>query len=262
MRREMCKEYGEFAGVYDLLMRDVPYAAWARYLCALLAKRGVLPGDRVLDCACGTGAFSIRFAQAGYCVTGCDRSAEMLAVAQEKARKAGLQIPFILQDMRELNLHRPVSAINCACDGANYLLAEEDVAAFFLSANRALKPSGLLLFDISSAYKLEHILGGHTYGEDAKDCVYLWKNHYDPHSRLLEMKLTFFLPCRNGAYSRFDERHLQRAHRAEELTTALERAGFQLEGVFEWPSQGAHKPESERIQFIARKTDANETQRE
>ncbi len=223
----MTEEYGKFASVYDLLMQDVPYAAWARYLVGILSKHDVLPSASVLDCACGTGAFSIRLAQEGYSVTGCDRSPEMLAIAQEKARKAGVRIPFVQQDMRELTLHKPVDAINCACDGVNYLLGDEDLSAFLASANRALKPNGLLLFDVSSAYKLEHILGGHTYGDDTKGCTYLWRNRYDPTAHLLEMKLAFFLTTEDGVYTRFDERHIQRAYRTEELATALEHAGFQ-----------------------------------
>ena len=250
----MPEEYGKFASVYDLLMQDVPYASWARYLTGLLAKHGVMPGDSVLDCACGTGAFTVRFAQAGFNATGCDRSAEMLAIAQEKARKAGLQIPFVLQDMRELSLHKPVCAVNCACDGVNYLLDSEDTTAFFRSVNHVLKPGGILLFDVSSAYKLEHILGGHTYGDDTKGCTYLWRNRFDPNTRLLEMKLAFFLPKENGPYSRFDERHVQRAHEIHELRTTLEQTGFQLEGVFEWPGKCEPKPQSERIQFVAKKT--------
>ncbi|MCE5189095.1 MAG: methyltransferase domain-containing protein [Eubacteriales bacterium] len=253
----MTEEYGKFAEVYDLLMQDVPYAAWSRYLTGLLSAHGVAPGDRVLDCACGTGAFAIRFAQAGYSVTGCDRSPEMLAIAQEKARKAGLSIPFVQQDMRELDLHRPVSAVNCACDGVNYLLANEDTAAFFGSANRALIPGGLLLFDVSSAYKLEHILGGHTFGDDTKGCTYLWRNHFDPNSCLLEMKLAFFRTKESGEYSRFDERHIQRAHTVEELRAALRLAGFEIEEVFGWPGREEPKPESERIQFVAKKRAAS-----
>lgn len=250
----MTEVYGKFASVYDLLMQDVPYAAWSRYLAGLLLQHGVAPVERLLDCACGTGAFSIRFAQAGYDVTGSDRSPEMLAIAQEKARKAGVRIPFVLQDLRELSLHQPVAAVNCACDGVNYLLGDEDAEAFFESANCALKPDGLLLFDVSSAYKLEHILGGHTYGDDTKGCTYLWRNRFDPNTRLLEMKLAFFLPKENGPYSRFDERHIQRAHSQDELCRALERTGFRVEGVYEWPGKHAPKPESERIQFVARKT--------
>ena len=254
----MTEEYGKFASVYDLLMQDVPYAAWARYLTGILSKHGVLPGESLLDCACGTGEFAIRLSQAGYEATGCDRSPEMLAIAQEKARKAGTRIPFVLQDMRELNLHKPVGAINCACDGVNYLLGDEDAEAFFASAYRTLKPGGLLLFDVSSAYKLEHILGGHTYGDDTKGCTYLWRNRYDPNTRLLEMKLAFFLPKENGSYSRFDERHIQRAYGADELKALLERAGFQIEGIFEWPGRQEPSPNSERIQFVAKKPESTD----
>ena len=249
----MTEEYGKFASVYDLLMQDVPYAAWARYLVGILSKHGVLPGASELDCACGTGAFSIRLAQAGYLVTGSDRSPEMLAIAQEKARKAGVKIPFVQQDMRELTLHKPADAINCSCDGVNYLLGDEDAEAFFASANKALKPNGLLLFDVSSAYKLEHILGGHTYGDDTKGCTYLWRNRFDPNAHLLEMKLAFFLPKENGPYSRFDERHIQRAYGEDELKSLLERAGFQIEGIFEWPGIQPPNAQSERIQFVAKK---------
>ncbi len=252
----MTEEYGKFASVYDLLMQDVPYAAWARYLTGILSKYGILPGVTLLDCASGTGEFAIRLSQAGYEVTGCDRSPEMLAIAQEKARKAGVNIPFVLQDMRKLNLHKPVGAINCACDGVNYLLGDEDAEAFLASAYRALKPGGLLLFDVSSAYKLEHILGGHTYGDDTKGCTYLWRNRYDPNTRLLEMKLAFFLPKENGPYSRFDERHVQRAYREEELVTALKRMGFAIEGVYEWPGKQPPNAQSERIQFVAKKPES------
>lgn len=249
----MSSEYGEFAKVYDLLMRDVPYAEWTRYLAGFLARGGVEKGESLLDCACGTGEFTIRFAKAGYAATGADRSEQMLAHAQEKARKAGLRLPFVLQDMRALSLHKPVSAVNCACDGVNYLLSVQEAEDFFCSANGALREGGLLLFDVSSGYKLERILGGHTYGEDLKECTYLWRNWYDPYSRLLEMRLAFFLPEANGAYSRFDERHVQRAHKPEELEAALGRAGFRVEGIYEWPSTQSVKPESERIQFVAKK---------
>ena len=249
----MNSEYGKFAEVYDLLMRDVPYDAWTRYLLNLLSAGKINAGESIVDCACGTGEFAIRFAKAGFGIIGVDRSEQMLARAQEKARKAGLRIPFVHQDMRSLVLHKPVSAINCACDGVNYLLSSEEAEAFFRSANGALKRDGLLMFDLSSAYKLEKILGGHTFGEDLKECTYLWRNWYDPYSRLLEMQLAFFLPEASGCYTRFDERHVQYAHRIDDLISSLNKTGFQVEGVLEWPSMQNARPESERIQFVAKK---------
>jgi len=135
----------------------------------------------------------------------------------------------------------------------NYLLSAADVAAFFKSAANALSEGGLLLFDVSSAYKLAHVLGGRTYGEDTKACTYLWQNAFDPKSRLLEMDLVFFTKDETGLYMRFDETHIQRAHEAAELCAALQKNGFSLLGVYDAFTRDEPKRESERIQFAARK---------
>ena len=249
----MTQAYEEFAAVYDRLMADVDYSAWADYLIALLEKNGVLSTDAVLDAACGTGEVTLRLQRAGYRLTGADRSERMLEVAQRKCRTAGFRIPFICQDLRALSLHKPASAITCVCDGVNYLLSGTDLAEFLSAANRSLKQDGLLLFDISSAYKLEHVLGGQTFGDDDPACTYLWQNCFDPKTRLLEMRLSVFQPDGGGAYRRFDERHVQRAHTETEIETALESAGFSVEGKYGAFTMDAPKPQSERIQFVAQK---------
>lgn len=249
----MCVEYGRFAGVYDALMGDVDYDGWAGYLDGLMRGFGLAHGASVMDCACGTGSLTLRLHKLGYRVTGFDRSEEMLACAQQNARRAGAKVPFVLQDMRALNAHKPADAVNCSCDGVNYLLSQGDVRAFFKSVYAALVPGGLLLFDVSSAYKLEHVLGGHTYGENSGSCSYLWQNAFDPETRLLEMDLTFFVPDGNGKYERFSERHVQRAHEQEELLFELEQSGFEPLGVYDAFSQAEPNAASERIQFAAKK---------
>ena len=77
--------YEAFAGLYDALMDDVDYDAWADYYLELIARRGVEP-KTLCDCACGTGSLSVRFAGRGIRVTGADLSGDMLQRAQEKAR--------------------------------------------------------------------------------------------------------------------------------------------------------------------------------
>ncbi len=249
----MAQAYHEFAALYDRLMADVDYDQWAGYLTSLLQTGGVMPDQPILDCACGTGEITLRLYKAGYRMTGADVSARMLEIAQQKARKQGAKIAFVQQQMQCVSVHKPVSAVTCACDGVNYLLKTEDVNAFFASANRAMQDGGLLLFDGSSAYKLEHILGGQTFGEDEADCTYLWQNCFDPKTKLLEMRLAFFTPDGQGGYKRFDERHVQRAHIQEELTESLEQAGFSVEGVYDAFTTEAPNLTSERIQFVARK---------
>ncbi|MFR0882505.1 MAG: class I SAM-dependent DNA methyltransferase [Christensenellales bacterium] len=119
--------YGDFAGMYDPLMKDVDYDSWAEYLLRFMGAEKL----RVTDCACGTGEITLRLARAGHIMTGVDISGDMLRIASEKARRAALKIPFVEQDMRKLALHRPQDAIICACDGVNYLDSLKAAEEFF-----------------------------------------------------------------------------------------------------------------------------------
>lgn len=239
--------YGNFAALYDPLMADVDYDGWANYIAGFLPQRSL----RIVDCACGTGEISLRFGKMGHIVTGVDISEDMLRIAAEKARKAALKMPFICQDMRKLALHRPVDAVVCACDGVNYLDSLEGVYEFFRAAYNALKPDGMLLFDISSRYKLENVLGMNTFAEDDGERAYIWKNCYDEESCLISMDLSFF-EKQGELYRRFTENHIQRAHSEGELLDLLDRAGFEAQSYHAYTTEPVRE-DSERIQFVGRK---------
>ncbi|MCL2810567.1 MAG: class I SAM-dependent methyltransferase [Clostridia bacterium] len=223
--------YQEFAQVYDALMDDVDYPAWAAHYLALCKAHGV-EAAALAECACGTGSLTVEFAAGGIAVTGLDRSADMLRVATAKARVRGLVIPFVRQDMRALALHRPVDAVLATCDGVNYLLTPQAAGAFFAAAYAALKPGGGLFFDVSTPHKLARILGDAFFGGNRDQVSYLWQNRYDAAKALLEMELTGFVREANGLYRRFDEVHVQRAHTVEELERWLGEAGFDSVRVY------------------------------
>lgn len=215
--------YTDFAYVYDLLMQDVDYRTWADRYISLLP-----PGTkRVTECACGTGAITVFLAQRGLRVTGLDLSESMLQLAMEKSRNMGLIIPYVRQDMRFLSVPRPQDAVLATCDGVNYLLTEADALAFFTSARAALKDGGRLLFDISSEYKLQNILGSNTLTLDEEDAAYIWQNTWDDKTRTVQMDLTIFVRQKeNGFFRRLQESQVQRAWSTDELGEMLTRAGF------------------------------------
>ena len=142
-------------------------------------------------------------------------------------------------DMRRIELHRPVDCIIAACDCVNYLTSREDVEKFLLTAFNGLRPGGILLFDVSSRYKLQHILGQNGYCDSRTDVAYFWPN--DAHGEPL--------------YSRFSEKHIQRAHSERELVSWLKNIGFENIGVFSAFTTEPPRDESERLQFTARKPD-------
>ena len=147
----MSRQYSDFAAVYDRMMHDVDRDAWIKYLDEFLREANA---KDVLECACGTGANAIRLHQLGYRVAASDISPEMLSKARQNAVLSGAkEILFLCQDLRKLTVHRPIDAILCICDGVNYLTTVKDVRSFFAHVYRCLKPGGVLLFDLSSAYK-------------------------------------------------------------------------------------------------------------
>jgi ubiquinone/menaquinone biosynthesis C-methylase UbiE len=217
--------YTDFSQIYDRLMRDVDYLSWARHYEALLREYGIVSG-RVCECACGTGSLTIPLAQGGYRMTGVDVSESMLARAMAKAREAGQEIPFVLQDMRKLVLHKPQDAVLATCDGVNYLLTPAAVLDFFKAAHAAVRNGGALVFDVSTPEKLTGTLGNNTLTHLAEDTAYIWENSHNRRTRVTDMRLTLFTRRADGAYDRLEETQAQRAHTREELEEWLAAAGF------------------------------------
>ena len=218
--------YTSFARVYDKLMDTVDYAAWAEHYQQLMNACHVPAKGCCVECACGTGNLTLPLRKMGYQMTGVDLSEEMLAAAMEKARAAGMAIPFIRQDMRALTVPRRVDCVLATCDGVNYLTTPEDAQAFFAAAFAALKPGGALIFDVSTPEKLSQTLGNNTLYSDDDAVSYIWRNKWDDKNVRVTLSLSLFALRGDGAYDRIEECQTQRAHTRKELRAWMTQAGF------------------------------------
>ena len=118
--------YEAFARLYDIFMSDIDYDSWCGYIHGLLQEYGVDDG-LVLELGCGTGSLTERLAALGYDMIGVDNSPEMLQKAMEKKAQSGLDILYLLQDMREFELYGTVRAVVSICDSMNYLTEPEEL---------------------------------------------------------------------------------------------------------------------------------------
>ncbi len=223
--------YQAFAELYDELMNDVDYESWAEYYTRLLSVYGIR-GGKICECACGTGSLTMPLQRRGFSMTGVDISQEMLWQAAQKSRKRGYTIPFVRQDMRALNLHKPMDAVLATCDGVNYLLTEEDLTSFFRAAYRAVRPGGAFIFDVSTPHKLRNVLCGGLLGEDRENITYIWQNTWHEKQQTVEMDLTFFVREKDGMYRRIDEEQRQRAWEMQALKENLWHAGFRAVSIY------------------------------
>ena len=214
--------YSAFAYVYDELMDNVPYDAWAEYLIGLLKENGVEDG-LVCELGCGTGQMTRRLAAAGYDMIGIDLSEEMLDVAREQeygayegecdfegepdadisheevlhdgvpdADTTEPSILYLQQDMREFELYGTVSAVVSICDSMNYMTSDEDLLSVFRLVNNYLDKDGVFVFDMNTEYKYKELMGDTTIAENREDVSFIWENLYDADKRLNEYCLTLF----------------------------------------------------------------------
>ena len=249
--------YQGFAELYDELMDDVNYEGWADHYTRLLSIYGIRSG-KVCECACGTGSLTLPLQHRGFQMTGVDISREMLWQAAQKARKNGTAIPFVQQDMRSLNLHKPVDAVLATCDGVNYLLTEEDLLSFFRAAKRSILPGGALIFDVSTPHKLKNILCSGLMYEDRDDVTYLWQNTWHEKRQTVDLDLVFFIRETDGKYRRMEEHQQQRAWDEKTLKETLWHAGFRAVSFYGDYTLNAPKEGNQRWHVAATRAEDSE----
>ncbi|MGK5089139.1 class I SAM-dependent methyltransferase [Bdellovibrionota bacterium FG-2] len=113
------------------------------YLDYALRARG-----EVLELCCGTGRLTIPMAKAGIRITGLDFTKSMLTRAKEKAKSAGLDIPFIKEDMRAVRLRKKFKMIFIPFYSLLNTYTIEDTERVFETVRRHLAPGGRFLFDV------------------------------------------------------------------------------------------------------------------
>jgi len=243
--------YTSFARVYDTFMSDVPYQEWCGYVCGLLKEYGIADG-LVLDLGCGTGSLTELLAKRGYDMIGIDLSVDMLEIAREKQVRSGLDILYLLQDMREFELYGTVRAVVSICDSLNYVMSEKEMVQVFRLVNNYLDPEGIFVFDLNTVYKYQELIGSATIAENRENSSFIWENMYYEEERVNEYDLTIFQKEESGLYRKYEETHYQKAYSLNTVKKLLAEAGMQFVTAYQAFTKEPPGEKNERIYIIAR----------
>ena len=243
--------YTSFASVYDDLTLNVDYKNRAEYVQSILNRYGITDG-LLLDLACGTGSMAVELSKMGYEVIATDASPDMLMEAQNKAYDNEQSIMFLCQRMEETDLYGTVRAVVCALDSINHLPDYDTMAKTFDVLKNFVDDGGIMVFDVNTLYKHRNVLGNNTFVYDEKNVFCVWQNHLLQDERTVNINLDFF--CKNGElYERFNENFNETAFTDEEITSAVESAGFRV--LERLADMTENKPDdtTERVYYVVRR---------
>ena len=127
-------------------------------------------GDEVLDVPCGHGRIANRLAERGARVTGIDADALFLERAREDAAERGVEVDYVLGDMRELPWEERFDAVVNWFTSFGYF-DDEGNRAWLEAVRRTLKPGGLLAIDVHSRDVFMRNLGSAAVSEREGDLL-------------------------------------------------------------------------------------------
>ncbi len=115
-----------------------------------LLSSGVLKrGDKVLDLGCGPGLYASRLADKGIEVTGVDISKNSLNYAIAHAKSNGFDIDYRLLNFLDIDFSTEFDAV-IQVYGEFNTLSDKKRDELLLKLHTALKPGGVLIFDITT----------------------------------------------------------------------------------------------------------------
>jgi ubiquinone/menaquinone biosynthesis methyltransferase len=139
-RRYNSRMFGTIAPRYDLITRLLSFGSDQRWKARLIGMAGILPGQRVLDLACGTGDLAMAAANRGAQVIGLDLTMPMIALARRRPAPAAGTVPsWLVGDMHALPV--PSDTIDVVTTGYG-LRNVPDLSVALREIHRVLRPGG------------------------------------------------------------------------------------------------------------------------
>lgn len=136
------------AKYYDIIFRrdvsdEVDFVAnvYAKYC-------GKAPSS-VVDIACGPGYHARSFARRGFRAIGLDLSPEMIEFARDEAEAEGVRVEWLVADMRDFMLSKPVDLAIASYDSTDCLVRQEDIIHHFVAVSKNLNPSGIYVIELT-----------------------------------------------------------------------------------------------------------------
>ena len=191
----------------------------------ILREAGIATG-LVVDLGCGSGIWARRLADAGYRVLGIDLSHDMIALSRKRVPEGSFRTSSFL----DIDFPECV-AITALGECFNYTFDKRNdrssLCGLFRRAFQALRPGGLLVFDVAEPGRARS--SSHCFWKGT-DWACLTEFVQDEPRRRLTRQITTFRKI-GPSYRRAEETHVQQLYSGSQLAGDLRKIGFRVRQV-------------------------------
>jgi SAM-dependent methyltransferase len=253
----MSEAFGEYSRYYDLIYADKDYRAEADYVAARLrnAHAGV---HNIVEFGCGTGRHAALLAEAGFAVTGIERSPTMLAQCR-RVRGPGERGSFttVEGDVRNTRAPGSFEAVISLFHVVSYQTTNDDVVAMFRNAARHLQTGGLFLFDVwygPAVLTLRPEVRVKRVGNEQARVTRIAEPDLLADANRVDVRYEVFIEdIAGGTIRRLTEAHRMRYFSTPEIGWLADLAGFRVINAEEWLTGQAPSTKTWGVAYLLRK---------
>ena len=241
-------EMGGWDAVFDetYLLTYVPFITEERTheeALGAVVLAGVEPGAEILNCPVGFGRHALVLTEAGYLVTGLDRSETQLAEAER--RRGDAEWPKLVRgDYRELPFaDASFDAVPNLFTSLGYLDRDEDIGVL-REFHRVLRPGGALVVETMHRDRLARIFLPRTWDRLPDGSLFLQERETDWAAGTVSIRHIVVTP--DG--ERIERRFVHRPYTATEWVAMAREAGFgDVDCFSDWTGKSPPSPDARLI---------------
>ncbi len=196
------------------------------------------PVKHVLEPACGTGRFLIRFPGFGYRITGYDLSADMAAYARDRIKQKGVddRASVFVGDMRFARFRQPFDAAFNSINSIGYLLSDREIASHLRVMGDSLKPGAVYIVHLGCSSEVMDGVDPEpwTHERDGVQVTTTWGVEREDPETKLSYQYCRMEVCRRDENLEFKDSHTMRLWKFDDWLGCITGSGrFMLEAVYD-----------------------------